>query len=149
MVLPTDGGAPLFFQPWLTGLRAGHFFSQYTPGWPAVLLAFDVVLGSPALALAVSAAAAVLAIYTFTRELTRDHVLALVAAGVMAASPIIAVQSGVYLGYYAFFIARYRWYWAAVSAVVIPILTYLVFELGFQALLPKSYLYFNLPGFPF
>ena len=98
-VLPTDGGAPLFFQPWLTGLRAGHFFSQYTPGWPAVLLAFDVVLGSPALALAVSAAAAVLAIYTFTRELTRDHVLALVAAGVMAASPIIAVQSGVYLGY--------------------------------------------------
>src|SRR5207249_11095573 len=61
-VLPSDGGAPLFFQPWLTGLREGHFFSQYTPGWPAVLLAFDVVLGSPALALAGSSAAAVPAI---------------------------------------------------------------------------------------
>ncbi len=50
-IFTTDGNAPLFFWPWLTGLRDGGFFSQYTVGWPLVLLAFDEVLGSPVLAL--------------------------------------------------------------------------------------------------
>src|SRR5690348_15580429 len=27
-ILPTDGGAPAFFQPWLSGHGPGYFFSQ-------------------------------------------------------------------------------------------------------------------------
>jgi hypothetical protein len=98
-VLTTDGGAPLFFQPWLTGASDGHFFSQYTLGWPLVLLVGDVVFGSAGAGIAFGALLAVLGTYALARELLRDHVTALVAAAVMTLSPIIAIQGGVYLGY--------------------------------------------------
>lgn len=96
---PTDGGAPAFFRPWLAGVRDGSFFSQYTLGWPLVLLAGDLAFGSPDAAIALGALLTVLGTYALAREITRDHALALVAAGVMLASPIVAIQSGVYLGY--------------------------------------------------
>ena len=41
-------GCPRFFQPWLTGVTHGQFFSQYTLGWPGVMLVADVLFGSPA-----------------------------------------------------------------------------------------------------
>jgi len=95
----TDGGAPLFFRPWLAGAADGALFSQYTLGWPLALAAAATVLGSPAAALPVGAVLAVVGTYAFTRELTSDHTLALVSAAVMAACPIIAIQGGMYLGY--------------------------------------------------
>lgn len=95
----TDGGAPAFFQPWLVGTRAGAFFSQYTPGWPAVLAASAIVLGSAGYALAFGAALAVVGTYLFTHELTSDRRLAIVSAALMTMSPILVVQSGQYLGY--------------------------------------------------
>jgi hypothetical protein len=98
-VLVTDGGAPAFFYPWLAGHTGGSFFSQYTPGWPLVLAAFDLVFGSAGNALVFATAAAVVATYAFTRALLRDHLLALVAAAVMTASPFLVIQSGTYLGY--------------------------------------------------
>jgi hypothetical protein len=97
--MTTDGGAPAFFQPWLTGAKDGVFFSQYTLGWPLVLLAANVLFGTPAFGLAFGAMLAVVGTYALAKELTRDHMLALVAAGVMLASPIIPIQGGVYLGY--------------------------------------------------
>ena len=98
-IFTTDGNAPLFFWPWLTGLRDGGFFSQYTVGWPLVLLAFDEVLGSPVLALALGSVLTVLGTYSFTRELTADRTLAIVSATLMLASPVVAIQGGVYLAY--------------------------------------------------
>jgi hypothetical protein len=56
------------------------------------------------------------------------------------------LASGGYVAYYAGVVARYRWYWALAAAVVVPVLIYLVFEVGFKALFPKSFLY---PTFPF
>jgi hypothetical protein len=56
------------------------------------------------------------------------------------------LASGAYVAYYAGIIARYRWYWALLAGIAIPLIVYLVFEIGFKALLPKSFLY---PGFPF
>ena len=94
-----DGGMPQFFQPWLTAAEDGVFFSQYTLGWPIVLLAADIVFGSPDAALALGALLTVLGTYALARELTQDHNLALVAAGIMTVSPIVAIQGGVYLGY--------------------------------------------------
>ena len=75
------------------------FFSHFPVGWPLVLLAGDVVFGSPDGALALAALLAVLGTYALARELTRDHILSLVAGAVMLASPILAIQGGVYLGY--------------------------------------------------
>jgi hypothetical protein len=60
------------------------------------------------------------------------------------------LASGAYTAYYAGITARYRWYWAALGGMLIAVVTYLVFELGFKALLPKSFLYFLTNGaFPF
>ena len=94
-----DGGAPAFFRPWLSAAKGGVLFSQYTLGWPLALAGSLVVFGSPDGALALAGLLVVLGTYAFTRELTRDHTLALVATAVMTLSPILAVQGGVYLGY--------------------------------------------------
>lgn len=55
------------------------------------------------------------------------------------------VGSGVFIAYYAFVTARYRWYWSALAGVAVPVVLFLVFETGFRALFPKSFLYPLLP----
>jgi hypothetical protein len=93
------GGFPAFFHPWLAGVRGHSFFSQYTLGWPLALLAADVVVGTPAGALALGAALTVLGTYFLARELVDDRRVPLLAALVMLVSPILVIQSGTYLGY--------------------------------------------------
>jgi hypothetical protein len=94
----TDGGFPQFFQPWLSGHKDHVFFSQYTLGWPIVLLVGDV-LGSPAFGIAFGALLAVLGTYALAREVTRDRAISFVAATVLFLSPIVPIQGGVFLGY--------------------------------------------------
>ena len=96
---PTDGGHPSLFQPWLSARGDGVFFTQYTLGWPVVLLAFAVLTGSAGNALLVGAALAVLGTYAFAIEVTHDRRLATVAAALMVGSPLLAIQGGVYLSY--------------------------------------------------
>lgn len=98
-LLTTTGGLPQFFQPWLTGVTDGRFFSQYTLGWPGVMFLADVLFGSPGAAIWCGTLLAVLGTYLFVREVTRDHVLSLVTSALVLASPMIISQSGVYLGY--------------------------------------------------
>ncbi len=94
-----DGGAAAFFRPWLGAAKNGHLFSQYTLGWPLTLAGSLVIFGTPDGALALAGLLVVLGTYTFTRELMRDHVLALVATALMTLSPILPIQGGAYLGY--------------------------------------------------
>jgi 4-amino-4-deoxy-L-arabinose transferase-like glycosyltransferase len=98
-ILPTDGGTPQFFQPWLSGHGDGYFFSQYTLGWPIVLLVGEVVFGTAAAAIAFGTLLAVFGTYAFARAVTGERTVSLTAAALMLASPILAIQSGVYLGY--------------------------------------------------
>jgi hypothetical protein len=98
LTTPT-GGFPTFFHPWLAGVRDNSFFSQYTLGWPLALLAADVVVGTPAGALALGAALTVVGTYVLARELVDDPRVPLLAALLMLASPIVVIQSGTYLGY--------------------------------------------------
>ena len=98
-VFTSGGGMPLFFQPWLSGILDGMFFSQYTLGWPLVLLAGDRLFGTASAAIVFGAALAVVGTYVFAREITSDHRLALVAAASLVLSPLLVVQSGMYLGY--------------------------------------------------
>jgi len=98
-LLSTTGGLPEFFQPWLTGVTHGQFFSQYTLGWPGVMLVADVLFGSPAASIVWGTLLAVIGTYAFTREVTRDHVLSLVTTALVVACPMLITQSGVYLGY--------------------------------------------------
>ena len=99
VLLPTDGGTPAFFWPWLSGHGNGFFFSQYTLGWPSILAAGLLVTGTTAVAIPFGALLSVLGMYAFARTTTRDHELALIAAALMVVSPVFLVQSGLYLGY--------------------------------------------------
>ena len=57
------------------------------------------------------------------------------------------IATGGYMGFFAVFLGRYKWYWSAASAIITPLAIYLLFEVGFKLLLPKSILYKS--GFPF
>jgi hypothetical protein len=98
-IFTSGGGMPLFFQPWLSGISDGTYFSQYTLGWPLILLTGDVVFGTVAAAIVFGTALAVVGTYFLARELTADSRLALVAAAVLTVSPLLVIQSGLYLGY--------------------------------------------------
>lgn len=95
----TTGGFPGSFHPWLAGVRGHSFFSQYTLGWPLVLLGADLAFGSPAGALALGAALTVVGTYLLAREITNDERVARVSGVLMLVSPILVIQSGIYLGY--------------------------------------------------
>ena len=94
-----DGGTPGFLQPWLTGHSGQGFFSQYTPGWPLVLALTGAIFGTPDVAIALATALAVVGVYVLAREVTRRHDVALVAAAITTLSPVLVIQSGMYLGY--------------------------------------------------
>lgn len=95
----TDGGHPSLFQPWLSARGDGVVFTQYTLGWPLVLLAAAVLTGSAGNALLLGAALAVVGTYVLGLEVLRDRRIATVGAALMVASPILAIQGGVYLSY--------------------------------------------------
>ena len=48
-----------FFRPWASGVVGDRLVLKYTPPWPAVLAFFDLVGGTPRVALALVAAATV------------------------------------------------------------------------------------------
>lgn len=95
----TDGGHPGLFQPWLSARGDGVLFTQYTLGWPLVLLGADVLTGSAGTALALGAALAVLGTYAFALELTGERALSTLTAGLLVLSPLLAIQGGAYLSY--------------------------------------------------
>ena len=63
---------PRFFHPWLAGVRGHSFFSQYTLGWPLILLA-ATSWSAPRGALALGAALTVVGTYLLARELVDDR----------------------------------------------------------------------------
>ncbi len=95
----TTGGFPGAFHPWLAGIRGHSFFSQYTLGWPLILLAAKVGFGSPDAALALGAVLTVVGTYLLAREITGNDRIAWISGAVMLCSPILVIQSGIFLGY--------------------------------------------------
>lgn len=94
-----DGGHPDLFLPWLSAARGGEVFGQYTPGWPLVLLAARLMFGTATAALPLAAALCASGTYALAHELLRRRRTAVVAGALMVASPIFALQSGVFLTY--------------------------------------------------
>jgi putative tricarboxylic transport membrane protein len=56
------------------------------------------------------------------------------------------LATALYMGFFAVYLGRYNWYQSLASAVITPLAIYLMFEVGFKLLLPKSIFY---PGIPF
>ncbi len=93
-----DDGFPRLFQPWLSGHRDGRLFSQYTLGWPLVLMV-GRVLGSASLCLVAVTAALPVAVHRFVRLVTGRAELATLTGALVLASPVIVLQAGTYLNY--------------------------------------------------
>ena len=51
------------------------------------------------------------------------------------------VMTGLYMGFFAAAIGRYRPHWVGLIAVLFPLVIYLIFEVGFRVSLPKSIFY--------
>lgn len=51
------------------------------------------------------------------------------------------LMTALYMGFFAAVIGRYRPYWVAAIAVAVPVVIYVIFELGFRVGLPKSIFY--------
>jgi hypothetical protein len=96
VTLPADSDP---FRPWASAVVGDRVVLKYTPPWPAVIAAGDLLTGSPRAALAVSAAAAAVLVALLTAEVLRDRVVAVTAGALFALSPVVVVQSGTYLPY--------------------------------------------------
>jgi hypothetical protein len=88
-----------FFRPWLTGEHDGRLFTQYQPGWPAVLAVSDLFFGSMRVGIALVAAMTVVAVGAFAHEVVGDRRVTLAAVAVFALSPMFAFHWSLYLSY--------------------------------------------------
>ncbi|WP_225438279.1 DUF6541 family protein [Candidatus Frankia nodulisporulans] len=88
-----------FFRPWLTGERDGHLFTKYLPGWPALLALSQLLFGTMIVAPAAVAAGWVASTYLLARELLDDTASAVLAAGILAASPLVLLHTALPLAY--------------------------------------------------
>ncbi|KAA0234800.1 MAG: hypothetical protein JJLCMIEE_00964 [Acidimicrobiales bacterium] len=88
-----------FVAPWASGVVDGKLVMKYTPPWPAVLMAADLLTGSKSAALAITAAAMVFMMGLVGRELFGRWSVGLAAAALTAASPVVIVLSGTFLPY--------------------------------------------------
>src|SRR5699024_11252890 len=94
----TDGGFPSAFHPWLSAHRDGKFFGQYPLGWPAII-AVGKLFAFPAIAPAAGSALFVFGGRSLARDLLGTRRRANAVGLLLLASPILAVQSRVFLNY--------------------------------------------------
>ncbi|WP_235486676.1 glycosyltransferase family 39 protein [Frankia sp. AvcI1] len=88
-----------FFRPWLTGEHDGRLFTKYLPGWPALLAASQALFGTMTVAPALVAAGWVAGTYRLARELLDDAASAVLAAALVAGSPLVVVHTALPLAY--------------------------------------------------
>ncbi len=111
-----------FWQPFVVDDQsAGHRFSKYTPGWPA-LLALGVMVGQPWVINALLAGLVVALVYRLGRELFSAEV-GLIAAALTAFSPMALLLNGSLMGHTA-----------ALCAVTLFLFAYWRMERGRRAL---------------
>lgn len=98
LTLPADVYEP-FFRPWISGRIADRLVPVFPPVWPAVLAVSELLSGSMRPAAALTAAAAVVLVVLFAREVTGDRWLAVLAGALVLASPFFLVQTATLLAY--------------------------------------------------
>jgi hypothetical protein len=88
-----------FFRPWASGVVGDRLVLKYTPPWPSVLALFDLVGGTPRVALAFVAAATVVVTAMVAGEVLGDRWTGVVAGALLALSPLFVIQGATYLPY--------------------------------------------------
>ena len=87
------------YQPWFWTIGEQGYVPKYTPTVAALLAASLRLVGSPVLALAGLAATVPVLAYALSRVLGSRRTAAVTAAGLLAASPLVLIQSGMELSY--------------------------------------------------
>lgn len=88
------------FRPWMSGRVDGdRLVLVAQPILPGLMALSDLLFGTMRVALAAVAAAAVVAVYAATKTLLDRDSVALVAAGCFVLSPLVMVQSAMYVSY--------------------------------------------------
>ena len=90
---------PEAFRPWLAAVSGDHYVLKYSVLVPALLAASQVLTGDSALALGAVAAGVVVMSFLLAREVLGRDGEALLAAGLVALSPLVLVQSALLLAY--------------------------------------------------
>ena len=88
------------FRPWMSGRVEGdRLVLVEQPTLPALMALSDIVFGTMRVAVALVAAGAVVAVFALARALLGDDRIAIVAAACFVLSPLVIVQSAMYLSY--------------------------------------------------
>jgi hypothetical protein len=85
-----------FFYPWLFGRHGDRLFSQYQPGWPAVIAAAHLI-GNERVALVIAAVAIAVATWFLAQEIAPGS--GAFAVILLLISPIFVLQAGLFLSY--------------------------------------------------
>lgn len=87
------------FRPWMSGPVRDRLIMVFPPGWPAALALGILAVGSAFVVQALVCAAIGPLMYLFARELVGDRAVALLAAAMASASPLVLVLGGTVLSY--------------------------------------------------
>ncbi len=88
------------FRPWMSGRVGGdRLVLVQQPTLPVLMALSEALFGTMRIALAAIAAAAVVAMYALTNALLRDLRIAVVAAACFVLSPLVMVQSAMFVSY--------------------------------------------------
>src|SRR2546430_4798116 len=87
------------FLPWLSTTVGHHYVTKYTPVFPAFIALGHRAFGSDRAALALTAAGAVVACYLLAQEVLGRRREGALAAGLLARSPLLAIQNPTHLRY--------------------------------------------------
>jgi hypothetical protein len=116
-LFPAAPNPPQAFVPWLSAVVGHHYVLKYTPVEAAWLAASHLLTGSYLPALMVTVVGLVVATWLLATELLGDRREALIAAALVAASPLVFVQSGLLLAYLTTLLLLVLFAWTCVKGV--------------------------------
>lgn len=116
LFVPTMG-LPDALRPWLAAVVDNHFVLKYAPVVPAAIAASQVLTGGTSLYLAVLAAATVIMTYLLATEVLGNRIEALVATLLVAASPLVVIQSALLLAYLPTFLLLEIFAWSLIRGL--------------------------------
>ena len=114
-LFPQVGNPPTSFTPWLGVIRGDHYVLKYTPVVAAYMALSIVLTGGYLAGLVALAMGLVGATFLLAKEITGHRGVAATAAVLLAASPVVMVQSALILPYLLFFVLAELALWSLLA----------------------------------
>jgi len=126
--------------PDIAGGAPGGLSGGFYPFWSAAVL---LVFGALVALRSLTTPQAATGVFKDRQSVTSVLTLAVPMVVAVALIPYLGfyLMTGLYMGFFAAVLGRYKWYWVLAIAVLFPLVIYAIFELGFRVALPKSIFY--------